>query len=208
MSGDWRYAARWSIGMRPLAGWTDVHLFRGRRWSADGGLEAALERFEVERGGATCLRRDHRFEHPVAQRQPDPKRPPQTRRAVIERDDGVDLDGDPFPVLAAEPECSAWLEDRDAAVKHGRPAGDGLADPKPGTRAERPGLGSFDADDAGRDQPCRIPLDVDQCREDVRGWAGDRGLDVDGDRHRSASAGSTGRSRNDGPCPRLSAGVP
>ena len=84
-------------------------------------LQAALERLEVEARGATCLRRDHPFEHPVAERQVDPQRPAQDGRGPVRREHRVDADLDPLAVAGLQRQPLVRLEDRDLAVERGRP---------------------------------------------------------------------------------------
>ena len=169
----------------PAPGWTDVH--RGAAKGQPGArLQPALERLEIERGGPPGLWRDHRLEHPEAQRQPDPDRPAQARRLLVGGHDGIDLDRDALAILAAQPEGGARHEDRDAAVEDRRAAGHGLRDPQPRAGRQRTGIEPLDADDARGDEPVRVALDVGQRGEDLGRRPADARLDLDRDRHRPA----------------------
>ena len=209
MDGEWRRARRRASACgAPRDGRTSTPGGGRAVGQPTADLQPALERLEVEGGGAARLRGDHRFEHPVAQRQPDPQRPAQAGRQVVGvASDGVDLDADAVLVLAPQAEGRARFEDRDAA-RRGRSSGRPRSgDPQAGARRERPGVEPLDPDDARGDEPGRIALDVDQRREDRRPAAGRCVVSIStwtviGRRP------STGRRRNDGPCPRLSAGVP
>jgi hypothetical protein len=121
-----------------------------------------LQRLEVERRGALRLRLDHRFEHPEAERELESERPVKARGGSLRTEGGVDLDGHPVLVLAAQPEPRPRRQLGHAAIEDRRPAGDGLADAEPRADPQGALIESFDADDARGDQPFRVALDVDQ----------------------------------------------
>ena len=111
-----------------------------------------------------------------------------------------DLPGTATPgalLVAAGSSNTAWamnlLSDPACRVHIGERSFDAVAEP-------------LDADDPRRDEPLGVALDVDEGREHVCDRALDPRLDLDLDRHQPGAP--TGRRRNDGPCPRPSAGVP
>src|SRR4051812_12320150 len=78
-------------------------------------LQSLSQGFEVERGGSPGLRRHHRFEEPVAQRQLHLRGPAKVSRRlagteVIARDDDLDPDLDAFPIATLHAERSVGCE--------------------------------------------------------------------------------------------------
>ena len=163
------------------------------------GLQPLLERLHVEGGRPTRLGRDHRLEHPVLQRQPDPDGPAQRRGEIAVRGQaGIELDGHAVGVAATHGEGRVRGEGRDLGIHHRRAARHDLVDRQPGPDGERCRVpaSSLDADDARRDEPLREPFDGDQGREDIARQATDPGRDRDVDGHQAAGAGASSSRRS------------
>ena len=79
--------------------------------------QGAPQRLDVELGRMLDLGLRHRFEDPVAERQPDPDRPAQRRAAVRGGDVGLDGDGDALGVAALDDELVRRFERLTTASK-------------------------------------------------------------------------------------------